>query len=240
MAAPAYTGTRSRRVDSQPGHGAVRAGLAKPRKVVGTTKAATSGEFPRIPVVAAEPRLVEAGGLIRTRNANTILPSRSTIAAQKKNQLFDPGKIVDKALAGLEKEAQKRAFSGSTAAAGPRGILNIAKKYAGVPYRWGGTNPATGLDCSGFTQLVFRQAGISLPRVSRDQFAWASAHGRAVNGVSQARPGDLVFYSSNGSPSGIHHVGIYAGNGKYWNAPRSGQVVSLRSVGSPTYIRRVL
>jgi cell wall-associated NlpC family hydrolase len=214
----------------------VRAGLAKPADITGNAKASTTGEFPR---VSDHPRLVEAGG-IRTLTATTILPGRSVVEAKRRQQLFDPVREVQKALAGLEREAEKRAFSGSSAAAGPRGILNIAKKYAGVPYRWGGTNPATGLDCSGFTQLVFRQAGINLPRVSRDQFAWASSHGRVVNGVSQARPGDLVFYSRNGRPDGIHHVGIYAGGGKYWNAPYTGQTVSLRSVGSPTYIRRVL
>jgi cell wall-associated NlpC family hydrolase len=230
---PAYTDAPRRRVNRDPGRGAQRAGLAKPAKVAGLNKASTTGEFPR---VHAPSRVVEAGG-IRTPNANTILPSRSVIETSKKNQLIDPKRIVDKALAGLEKATT---YDPKVAAAGPRGILNIAKKYAGVPYKWGGTNPASGLDCSGYTQLVFRQAGINLPRVSRDQFAWASKYGKVVNGVGNARPGDLVFYSKNGSPSGIHHVGIYAGNGKYWNAPYTGQVVSLRSVGSPTYIRRVL
>lgn len=202
-------------------------------------KASTTGEFPKVTVNQGVSRLVEAGG-IRTPNANTILPAPSVKETIRKNNLINPQRIVDQALGELKKEAAKQSFNAASAAAGPKGVLNIAKKYAGVPYLWGGTNPSRGLDCSGYTQLVFRQVGISLPRVSRDQFRWASANGRAVNGVSNARPGDLVFYSSNGTPGGIHHVGIYAGGGKYWNAPYTGAVVSLRPVGTPTYIRRVL
>src|ERR1700759_848143 len=55
--------------------------------------------------------------------------------------------------------------SGSTGTAGAQ-VISIAEKYLGVPYKWGGTNPATGLDCSGFAQLVYKQVGISLPRTS--------------------------------------------------------------------------
>lgn len=228
---PAYTDTDRRRVNRDTGRGPVRAGLAKPARIAGLSAASTSGEFPRVD----HPRLVEAGG-IRTPNANTILPARSVIETVRKNKLIDPKRIVDKALGELAREQAKASFSAKAAAAGPKGILNIAKKYAGVPYKWGGTNPSIGLDCSGYTQLVFRQVGINLPRVSRQQ----ATVGRPVSGLRNARPGDLVFYSTNGSVSGVHHVGIYAGNGKYWNAPHTGAVVSLRPVGNPTFIRRVL
>jgi cell wall-associated NlpC family hydrolase len=235
LAAPAYTNSRSRRPAAGDGRSATRAGLAKPKAPsVGTAKASTSGEFPRVSVT--DSRLVEVGG-IRTPNANTILPAYSAKEAARRSNLIDPERVVNEALKGLEQKAA--AYSAKVAAAGPKGILNIAKKYAGVPYLWGGTT-TKGMDCSGYTQRVFREAGIILPRTSRSQFAWASEHGKAVNGISNARPGDLVFYSTNGDPSGIHHVGIYAGGGKYWNAPYTGQVISLRGVGSPTYIRRVL
>lgn len=94
-------------------------------------------------------------------------------------------------------------------------VVNIARRYLGVPYRWGGSSPSTGFDCSGFTSHVFRQVGVNLPRVSRAQI-------NAGQRVSRAdiRPGDLVFF---GSP--IHHVGIYVGGGQMIHSPRTGDVV---------------
>lgn len=109
--------------------------------------------------------------------------------------------------------------------------VSIASSYTGVKYQWGGEDPATGVDCSGLTQLVYGQLGISLPRVAADQ----ARVGTAVESLSQARPGDLVFF---GSP--IHHVGIYAGDGKMVDAPRTGKTVGLHNVwGPPTAIRRL-
>ena len=230
MAAPASTDSRSRRPAPGYGRSSTRAGLAKPQaRPVGTPKASTSGEFPRVSVT--DSRLVEAGG-IRTPNANTILPPRSVIEANRKQKLIDPVKLVDEALRDLSKKAAP-AYNPKAAAAGPKGVLNIAKKYLGVPYLWGGTNPNVGLDCSGYVQLVFRQVGINLPRVSRDQ----AKVGRTVPSLAQARPGDLVFYSKGGV---VYHDGIYAGNGMYYAAPYTGSKVSLRKVGNPDIIKRVL
>lgn len=100
------------------------------------------------------------------------------------------------------------------------GVLGIAAQYEGLMYRYGGTSPSTGFDCSGFTQYVFGRVGISLPRTAADQRA-------ATTPVSNPQPGDLVFF---GSPA--YHVGIYAGNGKMWDSPRSGEAVGLRSIWS--------
>jgi len=109
--------------------------------------------------------------------------------------------------------------------------VQIATGYLGVPYRWGGTDPATGLDCSGLTQLVFRQIGVDLPRVSADQ----ARVGAKVASLAEAKPGDLVFF---GSP--VDHVGIYAGDGKMIEAPHRGARVRIRAIHeTPTQIRRV-
>ncbi|GAB3442939.1 hypothetical protein GCM10027517_20670 [Phycicoccus ginsengisoli] len=100
------------------------------------------------------------------------------------------------------------------------GVLAIAAQYQGLPYKYGGTSPSTGFDCSGFTQYVFRQVGISLPRTAEDQR-------QAVTPVSNPQPGDLVFF---GSPA--YHVGIYAGGGMMWDSPRSGETVQKRAIWS--------
>ena len=129
---------------------------------------------------------------------------------------------------------QVLAKAGSSLDAGTPGeqAVEIAKKYLGIDYRWGGTNPKTGLDCSGLTQLVYGQLGVSLPRVSGDQ----AKAGTKVASMSDAKPGDLVFF---GSP--VHHVGIYIGDGKMLDAPRTGKQVQIRNVyETPSAIRRVL
>src|SRR5688500_8733548 len=69
-------------------------------------------------------------------------------------------------------------------------VVANATRYLGVPYRWGGADPATGLDCSGFVQQVYEDLGVDLPRVSRDQ----ARAGTAVPDLASAKPGDLVAF----------------------------------------------
>ncbi len=85
-------------------------------------------------------------------------------------------------------------------------IVEYAQRFLGNPYVWGGTSLTNGADCSGFTQSVFRDNGISIPRTSRTQ----ALGGRRIS-IDEMQPGDLIFYAKNGT---INHVGIYIGNGK--------------------------
>ncbi|MDO5629449.1 MAG: transglycosylase SLT domain-containing protein [Mobilicoccus sp.] len=111
-------------------------------------------------------------------------------------------------------------------------VLETARKYLGVPYLWGGTDPRRGLDCSGFLQLVFKQHGIDLPRVARDQ----ARQGTKVNSLAEAKPGDIVAFNSP-----VSHIGIYVGDGKMIHAPRTGKNVSITPVHrNITAIRRLL
>lgn len=119
---------------------------------------------------------------------------------------------------------------------GPPGAANDALQAAlskrGSEYQWGAEGPNE-FDCSGLTSWAYNQAGVSLPRTSREQFRV----GRAVD-RSELQPGDLVFYDDgSGDPGAIHHVGMYVGDGKMVDAPTEGQVVDVRSAeGDGHYI----
>jgi hypothetical protein len=140
------------------------------------------------------------------------------------------------AAAGLTGTSATASYGSSGATASEGAVVSEAQKYLGVPYVWGGTDPTKGLDCSGFTKLVFGNLGIDLPRTSSQQ----ATSGRAVASLADARPGDLVFFDHSSSRAGIDHVGIYLGNGKMIAAPQSGETVKVQDVGNPTVIRRVL
>ena len=84
-------------------------------------------------------------------------------------------------------------------------IAEYATTFVGkIPYVWGGTSLSYGADCSGFVQSIFSSFGINLPRIAQDQ----GANGEIVPDVSDAQPGDVVYWGSN------PHVGIYLGDGK--------------------------
>ena len=85
-------------------------------------------------------------------------------------------------------------------------VASFAQRFVGNPYVWGGTDPVHGADCSGFAQHVYAQFGIGLPRTSAAQ----SQYGMKIP-VSEAAPGDLIFYAKNGQ---VYHVVIYIGNGR--------------------------
>ena len=118
-----------------------------------------------------------------------------------------------------KKRAKKRRLS--------RGLhaVQIASRLTGIRYVWGGASPRSGFDCSGLVQYVYARLGIALPHYTVSQYH----RGRAVS-RSSLRPGDLVFFS------GLNHVGIYAGGGKYIHAPRTGLTVRWSSLSSaPSY-----
>lgn len=108
----------------------------------------------------------------------------------------------------------------ATGTATGQGIADAAHAYLGVPYAWGGTNPATGLDCSGLVQRVYKDLGIDVPRVASDQ----GDAGKTVPDLASAMPGDLLV------TNGGQHIGIFIGNNQYIHAPAPGQDVRIETI----------
>ncbi|MFK0202723.1 C40 family peptidase [Streptomyces lavendulae] len=99
--------------------------------------------------------------------------------------------------------------------------LEIAASKQGSPYRWGATGPRV-FDCSGLTLYSFKQVGRNLPRTASQQYGYT----RHISREARAA-GDLVFFASK---QGIYHVGMYAGKGMIWHAPKTGTVVRLERI----------
>ena len=105
-------------------------------------------------------------------------------------------------------------------------LLKRALTLLGTPYRWGGTDPDNGLDCSGLVGYVFRSTlGLDLPRISRD----LARAGQPILSRDQITPGDLVFFGLRGR---VNHVGIYLGEGRFLHAPRRGEDVRIDNFNS--------
>ena len=112
------------------------------------------------------------------------------------------------------------AHSGSAAST----AINAAMGYLGTPYVWAGES-AAGLDCSGLTMVSYAAAGVELTHSSRVQYGEGS-----LVPLDAAQPGDLVFWSSDGSQSGISHVAIYLGDDTMIEAPTFGMTVRVTSM----------
>lgn len=162
-----------------------------------TTTAVVAVEPPRVaPIVAHRP--------VRQREQHSVAPA---------------GQQADVA------PAAQQADVAPTASIQGGSVVDIALRYRGIPYVWGGNTPA-GFDCSGFTRYVYAQRGISLPRTAGAQ----ARRGHAISRAN-ARPGDLMYWGSS-------HVGIYLGNGMMIDAGRPGTRIHVHAVyGNPGFRR---
>jgi cell wall-associated NlpC family hydrolase len=112
-------------------------------------------------------------------------------------------------------------------------IERNAKSFLGTPYVWGATGP-TKFDCSGFTQWVFRDAGINIPRVSREQ----AKVGTYVR-YEDLQRGDMVFFDTKKHRTGkVCHVGIYLGNGDFIHASSSGKKVVIFNFNDKKFYKK--
>jgi len=111
-------------------------------------------------------------------------------------------------------------------------ITRIATDMVGVPYRYGGTSPAEGFDCSGLVFYSYSGAGLAVPRNSVDLFKAAEKIP-----LESARAGDLVFFQDQRK---LSHVGIYLGDGRFVHAPSSGSTVRISTLDSAYYRRHLV
>jgi len=108
-----------------------------------------------------------------------------------------------------------------------------AKQLLGIKYVWGGTGPYN-YDCSGFTQKIYRDAGIKIPRVSRDQ----AKVGQYVS-YENLRRGDMVFFDTKKHPKGkVTHVGIYLGNGNFIHASSAAKKIVIFNWNEKTFYKK--
>lgn len=105
-------------------------------------------------------------------------------------------------------------------------VVAFGKKFLGMPYRWGGTNPSSSFDCSGLTQYVAGKFGLRLPRISYQQ----ANFGKRTS-IGNLRPGDLVAWDNSSRNNGADHIALYVGNGMILEAARTGTDIRIRKLG---------
>ena len=127
------------------------------------------------------------------------------------------------------KERSDRALEQERKAQAQRGqkLAKTALEHVGYPYRWGGTSPASGFDCSGFVMYVYAQVGVSLPHNAAAQYGYGTPVSR-----DDLQPGDLVFFD------GLGHNGIYIGGGQFIHAAHTGDVVKISTLSQDWYAQK--
>jgi cell wall-associated NlpC family hydrolase len=144
------------------------------------------------------------------------LPGRSVMFANDIRSIFETAQVTS---------SSDETLPAAPAEGRIKTMLKRALALLGTPYRWGGTSPEHGFDCSGLVGYVFRNSlGIELPRISRDM----ANVGQLIRDPNALVEGDLVFFSRRGKH--VDHVGIYIGNGQFVHAPRTGKDVEVANL----------
>lgn len=111
-------------------------------------------------------------------------------------------------------------------------IVETAKSFIGLPYRWGGSSADGGFDCSGLAMVVYRLNGLKLPRSSRQQYRAGNPVGR-----TELERGDLVFFATSGGRR-VSHVGVYSDDNRFVHAPGKGKIIRVNSLSDRYYAAR--
>lgn len=158
------------------------------------------------------------------------LPERTLRFAKDIDTLFQSASVP-----GEVKPDEPQAEDAAPTEGPVKRMLKRALTLLGTPYRWGGTSPERGFDCSGLVGYVFRNSlGIELPRISRDM----ANVGQLILDRNALIEGDLVFFSRRGK--NVDHVGIYLGNGQFVHAPRTGKDVEIANLATGYWSHKFL
>ncbi len=167
-----------------------------------------------LPAFAQQAPAAATATVAATDAARPVSPEGMTLSDRALMLAGDLNRLVGAGSARADEQAPGRVQS----------VLSRALALLGTPYRWGGTSPEGGFDCSGLVGYVFRNAlGIELPRVSREM----AKTGELIASKTQLTKGDLVFFGKSGT---VDHVGIYVGDGKFVHAPRTGRDVTVSTL----------
>ena len=206
-----------------------------PIRTSSATGSPTSSAPPSSTAAATRLKLGEANSLLGSAPAQ---PAAAPVAAAAAAVPVDPGAAAASAAAlgdaklPAEVLAPVEQAIAAGNAPGPKALAAIeeASKYVGTDYKWGGSTPQTGFDCSGLMQWAYAQSGVQIPRVTYTQIA--AANGVEIADKAALKPGDLVFFANAGD---VHHVGMYLGGDKFLHAPHTGDVVKVSSLDEPYY-----
>ncbi len=170
-------------------------------------------------------------GIASTASATQKNTKKSKISAAQMQQAYQLllKKPAKKSLAAPKKHKVKSNKKKSNPAR--YRVVATAKKQISKRYRWGGSTPRAGFDCSGLTSYAFKSANIHLPRTAAAQYK----HTKRVS-LSKMQAGDLIFFHTRRTKARVNHVGIYVGNGQFIHAPRKGKRVSIAKLSK--YWRR--
>ncbi len=194
------------------------------------SRSAPEAAAPATAPIAVQPALSFAGGPLASPGgahaaaAPITAPAAATVTFDSSAFKAVPNRTVSNSTASSRSAGGLRgglvsAFGSARGAS----VLSIAARYIGVPYRYGGTTPG-GWDCSGAVGYIYGQLGYHLPRTANQQMLASTRVSR-----SQARAGDLVFFTSGGS---AYHVAIFAGGNMMYDAGRTGRSFSKREIYS--------
>jgi cell wall-associated NlpC family hydrolase len=155
------------------------------------------------------------------------------VAAPLSVERVDPESAKPAKISEVEKEVDREAARARKAER-KRGekLAGKAREYVGHPYRWGGSSPNSGFDCSGFVMYVYGTAGLNMPR----DFGAQLESGRSVE-RDQLAPGDLVVFK-NTYKVGLSHAGVYVGDGQFVHAADEAYGVTISAMGASYWATR--
>ena len=207
----------------------------RPRRLCFSTEGQSMNHFKKYLALATLASVISAGSAVTSMASPKVTKNTAAWVEEAKEQA-EAERAAEEAKAAEEAAAAAAAAAEAAQKSSKRQqVVDYALSFVGGRYVWGGTDPHTGADCSGFTGYILRNAGgVAISRSSAEQ----AGEGRTVS-AENMQPGDLLFYSKGG---GVNHVAMYIGNGQIVHASSSktGIIVSAWNYRTPVRIASFL